>query len=205
MAFVPAVNVVELQFRFTNDGQQTENRIHINVGTTPNSHHLSVINELAFGWYEGNMVDLEPTSLTLREIYSKSLETQPGPEATLSTGLPLAGTVAFQALPSNATIAVSLRSGSTGRSSRGRWYWQQLTENIVDVNTVGTGMQADILAALRNLQSAISSAGYDWVIVSYRTNNAPRVGGPVYFSVADIILVDATIDSQRRRLPGRGR
>jgi len=205
MPFVPAPHIVELQFRFTNAGEQTENRIHLNVGATPTALDLANINEAAKEWYDGNMVTLEPTSVSLREIYSKSLETQPGPEATLTLGLPLPGTSAFQALPSNASLAVSLRSGETGRSARGRWFWQQLAENQVDTNTVTTGAQADILAALNNLKNAMTDVSATWSIVSYRHNNAPRVGGPVYFVVSSILLVDATVDSQRRRLPGRGR
>jgi len=205
MPFVPAPNIVELQFRYTNAGEQTENRIHLDVGATPTALDLANINEAAAEWYTGNMPDLQPTSLVLREIYSKSLETQPGPEATYTAGLPIPGTSAFQALPSNASLAVSLRSGETGRSARGRWYWQQLAENQVDTNLVTTGAQADILAAMQNLKNAMTDVSATWVIVSYRHNNAPRVGGPVYFTVNSIILVDNVVDSQRRRLPGRGR
>jgi hypothetical protein len=58
---------------------------------------------------------------------------------------------------------------------------------------------------MTNLKSVIEGLGYVWVIVSYITDNAPRVGGPVYFEVNDILIVDDVIDSQRRRLPGRGR
>jgi hypothetical protein len=138
-------------------------------------------------------------------VYVKSIATQPGPEATFSAGLPAPGSLGDPALPNNVTVAASLRSNLTGRSARGRWYWQGLTEPQVTGNAIAAGVLTSIDAALTNLQSSIDGAGFAWVIVSFFTNNAPRVGGPVYFTVVDIVFVDDVVDSQRRRLPGRGR
>jgi len=45
--------------------------------------------------------------------------------------------------------------------------------------------------------------GADWVVVSRFHDNAPRTAGVVSFINAATV-VDATVDSQRRRLPGRG-
>jgi len=50
----------------------------------------------------------------------------------------------------------------------------------------------------------IAGLSHFWVIASYFQNGAPRVGGPVYFVVDQIVFVDGIVDSQRRRLPGRG-
>jgi hypothetical protein len=205
MPFVPAPNIVEVQFRQSLEGSQTMNRIHINVLETPTSAIiLSILGNLK-SWWEDNVEDLVSSNLELREMYGKSLETQPGPEATFSSGLPLAGTITTEPLPANCSLAVSLRSGETGRSSRGRWFWQGFTESQASGSTVSGGVVASIDAAMTNLKSVIDGLGYVWVIVSYFHDNAPRVGGPVYFAVNDILIVDDVIDSQRRRLPGRGR
>jgi len=205
MPFIPAPNIVEVQWRTTFAGQETMNRIHVDVLGAPSADDVQNLATECGNWWTGNVQDLVPPDLELREVYAKSIATQPGPEATFTAGLPAAGLLGQPALPSNCSICASLRSGETGRSARGRWYWQGLTENQVAGNVVASGTQTDILAALFNLKGVISGAGFLWVIVSFYSNNVVRPGGPVYFPVNTITMVDGFIDSQRRRLPGRGR
>jgi hypothetical protein len=114
------------------------------------------------------------------------------------------GSNAGAALPNNVTACVSLRSNFAGRSARGRLYWQALTETQVVGNTIDTSVAGDIVAAVQAIDVAMTGLGYELSIVSYINNGAPRVGGPVYFFVSDILMTDFTVDSQRRRLPGRG-
>lgn len=205
MPFIPAPNIVEVQFRTTYGDQATMNRIHVDVFTEPTELICQGLATACGEWWVDNVLAITPTTLVLREVYVKSLASQPGAEATFSAGLPAPGTFGQPQLPNNCTIAVSLRSGLTGRSARGRWYWQGLTEGQVTGNQLGTGAETDILAAMQNLKNAVEAARYSWVIVSFFSGGGPRPGGPVYFNVTDILLVDSTVDSQRRRLPGRGR
>jgi hypothetical protein len=103
-------------------------------------------------------------------------------------------------LPGNVSIAVSLRTGLTGRSARGRWFWQGLTEGQVVGNTLDSGLGLSIVAAFNNLITIINAFPSTLVIASYVSNGAPRPGGPVYFIVNTALLVDLTVDSQRGRL-----
>lgn len=204
MPFVPAPNIVELQFRQTFALQQTMNRIHVNVLTPPTEAICQAIATAGAVWWTNNVDSIVTSQLALREVYTKSLHEENGPQASFSSGLPASGTVADDPLPNSVSIAASLRTGLTGRSARGRWFWQGLTESQVTGNVVVAGSLASIDAALTNLRSSIVALGYLWVVVSYITNNAPRVGGPVYFVVNDILFTDSVVDSQRNRLPGRG-
>lgn len=205
MPFVPAPLLAEVQFRTTLSGEQTMNRIHVDMLEAPDATNLAELALTCADVWTGNISAITPPELVLREVYVKSLAEQPGPEATFSATLPAAGTLGQPPLPNNVTIAVSLRSGNTGRSARGRWYWQGLTEGQVTGNQVADGTQNAIDAALTNLRLAIAGIDRQWVIASFFSGGGPRPGGPVYFPVTDILLVDGVIDSQRRRLPGRGR
>lgn len=205
MSFVETPNIVEVQFRCTFQGSQTMNRIHVNVMHEPTEADCIAVASDCAGWWVDNVAALVNVSLALREVYVKSLATQPGPEATFSAGLPLTGSLSGEALPANCSLAVSLRSNLTGRSSRGRWFWQGFEEGQCNGSIVSSGTIASIDAAMTNLADVIDSGGWTWTIVSYFSEGVPRPGGPVYFSVQDILLVDNVIDSQRRRLPGRGR
>lgn len=204
MPFVAAPNCLEVQFRYTYAGERTMNRIHVNVGTAPSFAGAAAVASLCADWWTTNVPPLVATTLALREVYVKSLHAASAPEATVTAGLPEAGTNVSPPLPNNVSLAVSLRSTFTGRSARGRWFWQGLCEDQVDGNVVTNGAIAGIDAALTNLLGVFNTAELPWVIISYRTNNAPRVGGPVYTDVTTIAVVDSVVDSQRRRLPGRG-
>lgn len=204
MPFVPAPNIVEVQFRYTYAGERCMNRIHVNVGDTPTAANCNELVIECGDWWLANVPPLVASTLALREVYAKSLETAIAPESTRTAGLPASGTKVGDPLPNSTSLALSLRSAMSGRSARGRWFWLGFTEDQVDGNIVTNGAIVSLDAALTNLKSIIDGLSYVWVIVSYITNGAPRVGGPVYIDVATIAVVDSVVDSQRRRLPGRG-
>jgi hypothetical protein len=181
------------------------NRIHVNVGHAPTVEDCALIAQTVGDWWDDNVQAIVATNVVMREVYVKSIAVANGPEATYSAPFPLAGLLAGDSLPNNVSIAVSLRSGLTGRSARGRWFWYGITEGQVDANTMNVAAISIIDAAITNLREDIIGLGFQWVIVSYVANGAPRPGGPVYFIVTTITIVDSTVDSQRRRLPGRGR
>lgn len=205
MPFVAAPNIVQCEMRYTLDGQKCENRININVLHEPTVSDFSVIagavsNALITAW-----LPLLPTTLVYTEFFMRSLHVQNGPQATFplnpSQGT---GTNIGLALPNNCTLCVSLRSNFAGRSARGRLYWPCLLENVVDLSHVSAPHVLAISEAVRLVDTNLTIEGMEWVIVSYFQNLLPRPGGPVYFSVNDILVVDDVVDSMRRRLPGRG-
>lgn len=204
MAFVPAPGIAEVQVRATYSGQQVMNRIMVDVLHTPTQGDLNTITAAVGAWWVGNVKALVAPTVSLREVYAKTLEVANGPQATFSSGLPDAGTATGGGLPNSTSLAVSLRTGLTGRSARGRWFWYGFTEGQVTDNTVDSGVATSIVACIDNLLSTITGLSSVPVIVSYISGGAPRVGGPVYFPITDALLVDPIVDSQRRRLPGRG-
>jgi len=204
MAFIPAPNLVSVEFRTTWDAQQCENRINVDLLQAPTVANCQALATACHAWWVANVVSITPASLELREVFVRDQSQLNGFAATASPSGPVPGTHNSPSLPNNVSICASVRTLFTGRSARGRWYWQGLMEDQVTGNTVSGGALADIDAALTNLAGVIAAMGHFWVIASYISNGAPRVGGPVYFVVNDIIFVDSTVDSQRRRLPGRG-
>jgi len=204
MAFVPAPNIVQVELRCTLDGQNIENRWNVNVFHEPTSADLTAIANNVASTVIEDWIPTIPDAVTFREIHLRSLHTANGIELTAPFPIPSNGSLVGGVLPSNVTLCVSLRSSSSGRSARGRLYWMGLVEGDVTGNVVSTPRGAAIVAAVQAMIAALTTAGYAWVIVSYFTNNAPRVGGPVYFLVQNALIVDSVVDSQRRRLPGRG-
>jgi len=204
MAFVSAPNIIECQLRYTWDGQQCMNRFHAHVGSGPTESQCAFLASEVASWWIGNVKALVPATLALREVYCKGLENENDVQATFSAGLPSVGTSGADSCPNNVALCLSLRTGLTGRSAHGRWYWAGLCESQVSGSRVAAGTLASIVAAVDNLRSVIIAAGLEWMIVSYRNAGIPRPGGPVYFVVNDILAIDDVVDSQRKRLPGRG-
>jgi hypothetical protein len=75
---------------------------------------------------------------------------------------------------------------------------------MVDDNNLSSAAAAEILSVMDSLLTIIGDFGYLPSIVSYVHDNAPRVGGPVYYPITSAILVDTLVDSQKRRKPGVG-
>ena len=181
------------------------NRIHISTpASLPSAGDCTTIAANLDTWFQGNVIPLVSDAMEIRQIEVVSIAEQNGPQATFSSGYPIPGTINTPILPNNVALCVSLRSGLTGRSARGRWYWCGLTESQVAASAVDGGVVTSIVAAMDALISTIASLSSNVVIVSYESNGIPRPGGPVKFIVTDALAVDNTVDSQRRRLPGRG-
>lgn len=79
-----------------------------------------------------------------------------------------------------------------------------LCESQVDDSHVKATHLTAIKNALVNLAGLLAAGGFNWNVVSFIEDGAPRVGGPISFGVTGILFVDDVVDSQRRRLPGRG-
>jgi hypothetical protein len=111
-------------------------------------------------------------------------------------------------LPSSACIAIKKVTGNLGRSGRGRWYWPLADTNAISGtnDTVVAAYVTTILAGLTSFQGAVE-AGLPPVamgIVSYRTAGAQRAAG-LFQQIVSWQNTDRLVDSQRRRLSGRGR
>jgi len=201
MPFVPAPTIVKCSWFYTLNGQPAMNRIHVTTGTTlPTEAECASIAASGASWWEDNCQAIVHPNMILREVQAMSIAEANGPQAVFSSGFPLAGTLGQPGLPGNNSFCVSLRTGLTGRSARGRWYWAGLTEGQVTDNEVLSGSVTSIVAALDNLINALTSGPIQPVIVSFVSGGVPRVGGPVYFPITDALAVDNVVDSQRGRL-----
>lgn len=196
-----APTIIKVSLFATLNDQPIMNRVHIKVGATnPTAADCQTIATNVATWWDGNVKDLVGPDYVLREVHAQSLAEVNGPQATYTLGLPQPGTLVGATLPGNVAFCVSLRTGLTGRSARGRFYWAGLVEQQVAKNIVDAGVVISIVAAMNNLISLITSLSAQVVIVSYYSGNVLRPGGPVYFIVTNALAVDSNVDSQRGRL-----
>jgi hypothetical protein len=205
MPFVPAPNIVMVEWRCTRNNQQIENRLMVDALAAPTPAILQDIAQTAWDWWENNHANVISTEVNLREVVATDLSVQNGGQYTYAPDTTTVGTLGGFDLPNEVSMCVSLRTGSRGRSARGRWYSLSVTDaQLSGTNTMSPAAITALTSSINALLTTLTNAGYAAVIVSYRTNNAPRPGGPVYFVITSATIVDDVLDSMRRRKPGVG-
>lgn len=104
-------------------------------------------------------------------------------------------------LPSNASLCVTLRTGLTGRSARGRFYAFPATDACMAAQDLFTSAYgAGIVAFLNNIVTAASVVGWHFCVLSRYTLGARRAAG-ISNDITSIAYRNLIVDSQRGRLP----
>lgn len=122
------------------------------------------------------------------------------------TGTPGTGVTGGQQMATSACIAVERRSAGLGRSSRGRVYYPTWsTAWLSGLDQVDAAKLANLVTALGAFQTAVEGGTYPcgMGIVSKVTGGVPNVP-PIFKQTVSWLNSDVFVDSQRRRLVGRG-
>jgi hypothetical protein len=206
MAFVGKDNCVQANLRFTQDEQLMENTLYFEYkGGTLDVPAMVVLGDDLITWWLTSVGAHLVTALTFREIYLTDLSSKTAPTATVTTGLPAQASVAQNSLPNNSAACISFRSAGRGRSSRGRNYIPAISEASVIGNSISAALQANLVAGYEDLMDAATyTDDWTWIVYSRFENGLPRAEALIA-PVDAVVFTDNIIDSQRRRLPGRGR
>lgn len=211
MPFVPVPNSALVEVRMLQDLQEVENTLWFERNSPWDVAGLTSLNNFIVGWWASEMSPIVSELVVVREVVCTDMTTASGPQVSLPPPDLLAGALDAPTLPNNVTLTVSFRTAARGRSFRGRNYFVGLTQDSVVENTVNAGFVTqiqDAYAELLNVGDTVTSAR--WIVASRFSgvdgdgNPIPRVSG-VTTDIVSVTIVDPVIDSQRRRLPGRGR
>jgi hypothetical protein len=112
---------------------------------------------------------------------------------------PNPGTASGNATPANAAAVISWRTGALGRRYRGRTYLPGISESQQATSTVNAAYITNA-TALANLIMGFTNGGG---VVGVRSVVASFVGQVLLDTL--FFIIDTAIDSQRKRLIGRGR
>jgi hypothetical protein len=202
-AFQAAPNVAQVEMRFTQQGQQVENVYHVDVPDLVTPAMFDTIAGVFALWFSATVVADVSTGLSLNSVIVRDLQVDGGIAIEHTTGLPVAGHDPQEQAPMNVTAAVKWVTGHAGRSFRGRTYHLGLTHEQY-VNSTLTGAMVNVLHNDYTLLLTETIAlGNPLCVLSRRHAKAVRAQA-IHTPITGVII-DNTIDSQRRRLPGRGR
>jgi len=205
MEYIPVPNCAQLEFVYSFGGQTCENVLHYTLDSAWTVTQLTSLADAAIAEW---IVSIKPQMTNLLSLVSciaTDLSSQSGPSITRATGLPSAGTQTGTALPNNCALVITKRTELRGRSFRGRIYHPGLPTPQTSANNVTGAFVTNIVSGW-NALTAITIAGpltAQMVVVSKFHEGNPRVIG-ITTPVVNMTS-DGVIDSQRRRLPGRGK
>lgn len=201
MAFIPVPNVAQVEVRMTLDSQRIENTLYFEKAAPWGIVQLQALTADIRAWWIALVAPLVSASVALNTVFARDLTFANSTQAEVSGGV--SGTRGGPVLPSNVSLCVSFRTGQTGRSFRGRNYIVGLTEGDVIGNLVDDPLVQSYIDAYLGLLPIATENASEWVVVSRHTNGSPRVSG-IGTPITSVVVVDRVVDSQRRRLPGRG-
>ena len=204
MAFTPAPNVYRTEVRYLLHGQRIENTLNLRSLTGIPATDPNILGQIVFDWAEAEVLPLLSIDVTLQEVYMTDLSSMTAPTYTIPpAGAPPAGGNGVPALPGNVALCVSFRTAGRGRTMRGRNFVGGISDNVVVGNQASAGFAASLALAYETLQTTLVGAGFAVGVLSTRENNLPRAEG-LWTQVTDFVVTDLNVDSQRRRLTGRG-
>ena len=213
MPFVPVPNTVQINTVYELDSQEVETTSYYKKATAVTTSDLTSLLEEVNTIVRTQLIPFLGNTITLVRLVGTLLSTVDGLIAVSTTSLPVSGGASGEAAPNNVALTMSIRTAARGRSFRGRNYIPGIPKDLITESEVGSGSVAAYTDAYTALMGAGADLGFEMVVVSRfsgftivggRKVPTPRAEG-IATPVTNVFVVDNTVDSQRRRLPGRGR
>lgn len=204
MPYIPVPNVLMAELIYNWDGQVCENVLHYTSSILPfgAGDPLLLANNLVALWNTNIKVNAS-SNLSLTGVTVTDLTTATGSVVQATTGLPVVGTNVSGGQPNNVTCVITKRTAKRGRSYRGRLYQAGLCLNQVTANLVHSATLTAMLTAWGTFRTfTVSGVTFSMVVISRQHGGV--ITNPGTFEPVTGFTSDGVLDSQRRRLPGRG-
>lgn len=154
----------------------------------------NIIETWATTWWDA----IASSAWSLDLITVRAMNTEEDVMATkVSTAV---GAIVADPLPSQVTLAISLRTGLSGRSNRGRLFHVGLRQAQTSGSYLDPGEVPAIIECYTELRDAFQVVNMNWVIASFQEDGLAKNPATMR-TVTDIILTDTILDSQDRRTP----
>jgi hypothetical protein len=210
MPFVPVPNTIEVDINYLQDSQVLQNTLYFENPIGWDAGEIGGFLTALRTLIVSDLMPLLSASIQVFELVGKLLDAASSVGFTLAVSPPVSGGDINEAMPNHVSYAISFKTGLSGRSFRGRNYVPGLTTASVEGNVISSATRTGLLDFYTTVLDMATTASVIMVVVSRYSGidpvtkkPIPRVTGittPILsFSTADLV-----IDSQRRRLPGRG-
>lgn len=201
--FIPLPDCGRVVMQYTIYGQTVENVFYWNHGSPYDAATIAALALAVQGSWVTNLKPILPPAAVLNSITATATDAASGVQHVAPVGSAGSNAGAGMETIGN-TLAIKFGTGVSGRSYRGRMYFPILIEGLVSANVVDLSYAAGLVSAVTAFfQDVETDTGDKHVIASYQNDCAWRATG-VSTDVSSYSYVDRNLDSQRRRLSGRG-
>jgi hypothetical protein len=203
MPFQPAVNCAEVVVHGVLNGQQCLNTFYARFGSAYTQADIDALAEAVDTWVDVEFLPQQPNNYSYVRTTVRGLTSAIDLEGenAASAGAGGASTSPFS---NNSTLSIKRRSAFTGRGARGRIYLPSPSAGaLADDNHVSAAFITTIQGVMNALSGMMADVNWEEVIL-HRVEAGASLPAAVIFTVVEYVVVDAIIDSMRRRLPGRG-
>lgn len=200
MPFIPTVGGVKMDLAYDIQGVPAHNIFWVDVNAEVTFTNIQTAMSGVITWVEDYLATVLSTEVDIISLTGTDGEHAEGTQIVHVFDPVVSGEIAANVSSTNVACVVSLRSGQTGRSARGRMYIPGLAESDILVNTIGATRLAAIAAVMAQLIEGINTVDpqHFLAINSFYTNNAPRAAGRM-LNVTTAI-VNSTIGTIRNRV-----
>lgn len=203
MPFIPVPQTLQVEFLVTCLGERVENVVHYESADAWDLTDMTAFGTPLVTWWVNNIRPLVHSACSLRAIRMTDLRDAIAPVIEFNTGLPSVGSGASPSLPNSVSTVITKRTPLRGRSYRGRIYTYGMMENQMDADAIAAGTTTSYINAwTAALAFTVGDINWNMVVVSRRQNGVNLANG-VTTGIVNFTS-DGIVDSQRRRLSGRG-
>jgi hypothetical protein len=205
MGFIPLPGGIKVEIFFDIDGQVCVNVHWCTRGFFGAVDYTDTTNAaLALETWWNAYRSSVPAGVTATQVRATAWDVAGGVQYVKSPLSNPAGTVISPLEANNVTLAQKMVTGFTGRSNHGRTYLVGLnTAAKTDNDHVTAAFQTAAISAMTAFRAALTAASLVHVVASFVTGGVPRPNG-TFTPIISTAFQDNVVDSQRRRLPGRG-
>lgn len=192
--------VAKLTLLGNRDTREWVNTLHVaKTSGSMTGTDLHIICLAIKAWWDAAYKVVFPAGIVLDVIEARKLDPSDPLAEDFTTGLPSAGTNANTLLEAgNVTETISWRTGFAGRKYRGRIYIPGVAQAFANQDDRATSpLVALLTTAATQLILGVATAGPYELAVFHKFDNT-------YTAITQFVI-EAILDSMRRRLPGRGR
>jgi hypothetical protein len=205
MAFVAIANACQVTIKLLWGGSYCYSCLGFYRSDGWDVTKLQTIADLVADWWYTGLRTASTNVLSLVEVYARDLTSESAPTYTSLYHAGAAGTGGTNVkVPQNVAFCVSFRTALRGRANRGRNYVPVTSYNYFD--SPGKVSSATAAGWVGHYQKLLAGGSYDptpavWCVLSRQLNGVIQ-GRAV--PIQAVVAADLNLDSQRRRLPGRG-